>query len=71
MYQTFIGLVMILVGSALILLSERIARITDALNRFTLGIELPRNWSRGGYIFVGALMSFHGLLILLRVVTIK
>ena len=71
MYQTLIGLGMVVVGSAIILFSERITRITNAWNRFSLGIELPENWSRGGTIFVGVLMSFYGLLILLRIVAIK
>lgn len=71
MYQTLTGLGMIIVGSAIMLLSERIARLTDAWNRFTLGIQLPGNWSRGGTLFVGALMSFYGLLILFRLVSIK
>ena len=71
MYETLIGLGMMVVGSAIILLSERITRITNAWNRFTLGIELPENWSRGGTIFVGVLMSFYGLLLLLRIVAIK
>jgi hypothetical protein len=44
--------------------------VTDAWNRFTLGIELPGNWSRSGTTFVGILMSLCGLLILLRLVAI-
>ncbi len=71
MKQTFTGLGMILVGSTIILFNERLMRIQNALNRFTLGIQLPENWSRGGAIFVGTLMSFYGLLILLRLVTVK
>lgn len=71
MYQTIVGLIMVVVGSSIILFSKRIARITDAWNQFTLGIQLPGNWSRGGTIFVGALMSFYGLLILFRLVAIK
>ncbi len=71
MYQTLVGVGMIVVGSAIIIFRERIARVTAALHRRTLGIELPRSWSRGGAVFVGALMSFQGLLVLLRLVTIK
>lgn len=71
MKQTLTGLGMILVGSAIILFNERIVRIHNALHRFTLGIQLPENWSRGGIIFVGTLMSFYGLLILLRLISIK
>ena len=71
MYQTLVGMGMIVVGSAIVIFSERITRITAALHRRTLGIELPRDWSRGGAIFVGVLMSVYGLLVLLRLVTIK
>jgi hypothetical protein len=71
MKQTLTGLGMILVGSAIIFFNERIVRFYNALHRFTLGIQLPENWSRGGTIFVGALMSFYGLLTLLRLVTMK
>src|SRR5687768_18316424 len=46
--------------------SERMTQVTAALHRRTLGIELPRGWSRGGALFVGMLMSFYGLLVLLR-----
>ena len=71
MYQTLDGIGMIVVGSAIVIFSERIARVTAALHRRTLGIELPRGWGRGGAVFVGVLMSFYGLLVLLRLVTIK
>ena len=71
MYKALVGLIMIVIGSAIILFSERISRITDAWNRFTLGIQLPENWSRGGAIFVGASMSLYGLLILLRLVAVN
>jgi hypothetical protein len=71
MRQTLVGIATVVVGSAIIILSERIARLTAALHRRTLGIELPRSWSRGGAVFVGALMSFYGLLVLLRLVAIN
>lgn len=71
MYQTIVGIGMIIVGSAIIIFNERIARVTAALHRRTLGIELPRGWRRGGAVFVGVLMSFYGLLVPLRLVTIK
>ena len=70
MYQTLLGIGMIVVGSAIVIFSERITRITAALHRKTLGIELPRGWSRGA-VFVGVLMSLYGLLVLLRLVRIK
>ena len=71
MRQTLMGIATVVVGSAIIIFSERIARVTAALHRRTLGIELPRNWGRGGTVFVGVLMSFYGLLVLLRLVAIK
>lgn len=71
MKQTLTGFGLILVGSAIILFNERIMRIQNAWNRFTLGITLPENMGRGGAIFVGALMSFYGLLILFRLVMVK
>lgn len=71
MYQTLGGIGMIVAGSAIVIFSERITRGTAALHRRTLGIELPRGWSRGGALFVGVLKSFYGLLVLLRLVTIK
>jgi hypothetical protein len=71
MYQTLVGIGMVVVGSAIIIFSERIVRVTAALHRRTLGIELARSWSRGGAVFVGVLMSFYGLLVLLRLITIK
>ena len=71
MYQTLSGIGMLLVGCAIIVFSERLTRFTAALHRRTLGIELPHAWSRGGAIFVGALMSLQGLLVLFRLVSIK
>ena len=69
MYPTIVGIAMIVVGSAIVIFSERITQVTAALHRRTLGIELPRGWSRGGAVFVGVLMSFYGLMVLLRVVS--
>lgn len=47
MYQTLVGIGMVVVGSEIVIFSERITRITAALHRRTPGIELPRDWSRG------------------------
>jgi len=66
MYQTLVGIAMIVVGSAIVIFSERITQVTAALHRRTLGIELPRAWSRGGAIFVGVLMAVYGLSVVLR-----
>ena len=52
MYQTLVGIGMIVVGSAIIIFSELIARVTAALHRRTLGIELPRGWKRGGVCLI-------------------
>lgn len=71
MYQTLDGIGTIIMGAVIILFSDRIARVTSALHRRTLRIEFPRAWVRGGVIFVGALLSLHGLLILFRLVAIK
>jgi len=71
MYQTLVGIGMIAVGFAFVIFSERITQVTAALHRRTLGIELPRGWSRGGAVFTGGLISFYGLLVLLRLVTMK
>jgi len=71
MYTTLMGLLMVVVGSAIILFSDRIARFYEWLHRSTLGIELPRPWQRAGNIAVGGLMAFYGLLVLFRLVTIK
>jgi hypothetical protein len=71
MRQTLVGIVTIVVGAAIIIFSAHIARVTVAIHRRTLRIELPPSWSRGGAVFVGVLMSFYGLLILLRLVTMK
>jgi hypothetical protein len=66
MYQTLVGIGMIVVDSAMVIFSERITQCTAALHRRTLGIELPRGWSRGGAVFVGVPMSYYCLLVLLR-----
>lgn len=71
MYQTIAGIGMVVVGSAIVFFSESITGITAALHRRTLGIEFPRGWIRGGAVFMGVLMSFYGLLVLLRLVPIK
>jgi len=47
MYQTLVGIGMVVVGSAIVIFSERITQVTAALHRRTLGIELPRGWRRG------------------------
>ena len=49
MYQTLVSIGM--VGCAIVIFSERITRVRSALHRRTLGIELPRGWSRGGAVF--------------------
>ena len=71
MKQTITGLVMILVGSAIIVFKDRIVRVTNRLHRFTLGIELPENWSRSGAIFLGTLMAVYGLFVLCRLLSVQ
>lgn len=57
-----IGLVEILAGLLIAIFSGTLARASIALNRRILGIELPFEWARIGGVFVGALLSFAGLL---------
>lgn len=61
---------MMLVGAAIIVFKERIMRLYMWVHRFGLGIEFPENMYRSGTIFLGTLVSFYGLLILLRLVSI-
>ena len=57
---------MILAGFLIAIFSRPIARFHIAMNNRLLGIELPFEWSGTAGIIVGALISFSGLLKLLR-----
>ena len=66
MSQTLLGLGMVVVGLLIAIFSGPIARFNIAMNKRLLGVELPFEWSRAGGVIVGALISFSGLLTLLR-----
>ena len=57
---------MILAGFLIAIFSGKLARFHIAMNKRLLGIELPFEWSRTAGLIVGALISFSGLLKLLR-----
>ena len=66
MSEMLIGLAMFLVGLAMAIFSVPIARWQNARNQRVLGVELPFAWVRGIIVLIGALLSFSGLLALLR-----
>jgi len=57
---------MIFAGLLIAIFSGPLARTQIAMNKRLLGVELPFGWSRAGGVIVGALLSFSGLLRLLR-----
>ena len=57
---------MFLVGLLMAIFSAPIARWLNAPNQRVLGFELPFAWVRGSIVLIGALLSFSGLLALLR-----
>ena len=59
------------VGAALILLNRRIANITGAMNRFSLGLETPESWGRSGAVVVGVMMAAYGLAVLIRLIPLS
>jgi len=65
MAETFLGSGMILAGLLMAIFSAPIARCQNAMNK-RWGLELPIAWVRGSIVFIGALLSFSGLLALLR-----
>jgi hypothetical protein len=71
MFQTFYGLGLFLVGLSLAVFGEPLAKISNAMNKRILGIELPLNFVRASTTVVGAACSLYGLLVLLRLVIIK
>jgi TRAP-type C4-dicarboxylate transport system permease small subunit len=60
------GLLLILAGLLLAIFSGPIAKFHIAMNKRLLGVELPFEWSRAAGVFVGALVSFTGILKLLQ-----
>lgn len=57
---------MLLAGLLIAIFSGPIARFQIAMNKRLLGVELPFEWSRAAGVIVGAVLSFSGLLQLLR-----
>ena len=57
---------MFLVGLLMAIFSAQVARWQNAMNQRVLGFELPFAWVRGSIVLIGALLSFSGLLALLR-----
>ena len=66
MFELLLGLAMFIVGLLMAIFSAAIARWQNAMNQRVLGFELPFAWVRGSIVFTGALLSFSGLLALLR-----
>jgi hypothetical protein len=71
MFQTFYGLGLFLVGLSLAVFGGPLAKISNAMNKRILGIELPLNFVCTATTVVGAACSFYGLLVLLRLVITK
>ncbi len=57
---------MFIVGLLMAVFGAPIARWQNARTQRVLGFELPFAWVRGTVVFIGALLSFSGLLALLR-----
>ena len=66
MAETLSGLGMLVVGFLMAIFSGPLARVSNGLNKRILGLELPFEWSRAATVIIGALLSFSGLLTLLR-----
>ena len=66
MSQTLLGLGMILVGLLMAIFSAPIAQWHIARNKRLFSVELPFGWLRATTVLIGALLSFSGLLTLLR-----
>jgi hypothetical protein len=60
------GLLLILVGLLIAIFSGPLATFHIAMHKRLLGVELPFEWMRASGVLVGALVSFSGLLKVLR-----
>ena len=60
------GILLILAGLLMAIFSGPIAKFHIAMNKRLLGVEFPFEWSRAAGVLVGALVSFSGLLKVLR-----
>ena len=69
MFQTILGIVILLVGLAVVVFNERVASSHRDFNRWALGLELfAPDGGRAGIIFVGLAFLIMGLLIAVHVV---
>jgi len=69
MFQTILGIVILLVGLAGIVFNERLASSHRAFNRWALGLELlPPDGGRAGFILFGLALLIMGLLVAVHVV---
>ena len=69
MFQTILGVAVLLAGLAVVVFSERVARSSIAFNRWALGLEpFAPHLARGEFILVGIAFFILGLLIAVHVV---
>ena len=66
MSEILFGLGEVVAGLLIAIFSGPLARVSISLNKRTLGIELPFELCRAANVIVGALLSFSGVLTLLR-----
>jgi hypothetical protein len=69
MFQTILGIVILLFGLAGIVFNERLASSQRDFNRWALGLELfPPDGGRAGFILFGLALLIMGLLVAVHVV---
>ena len=69
MFQTILGIVILLVGLAGVVFNERLASSQRDFNRWALGLELfPPDGGRAGFILFGLTLLIMGLLVAVHVV---
>jgi hypothetical protein len=70
MFQTTIGVAILLLGLAGVVFSERVARSQIRFNRWALGLEpfISEEWTRGSVIIVGIFFAITGLGIALHLI---
>ena len=70
MFQTILGIVILLVGLVVVVFNERVASYHRDFNRWALGLELfASDRGRTGIIFVGLAFLIMGLLVTVHVVS--
>ena len=71
MFQTILGVAVLLVGLAVVVFSERLSRSHIAFNRWALGLEpLAPHMARGRSILVGISFFMFGLLVALHIIPV-